>query len=113
MIGLDLEQYFEVGSQLPPMEKTNLEKFLKTNIYVFACNAYDVLRINPMLACHRLNLNPEVVPRKQPPRRSSKDHVEAVRTKVNKLKQAGAIKEIFYLEWLANTVMVKKKNVKW
>ena len=43
MIGLDLEQYFQVGSQLKPMEKTNLEKFLKTNIYVFACNAYDVL----------------------------------------------------------------------
>ena len=30
-----------------------------------------------------------------------------------KLKQAGAIKEVFYLEWLANTVVVKKKNGKW
>ena len=30
-----------------------------------------------------------------------------------KFKQAGAIKEVFYLEWLANTVMVKKKNGKW
>ena len=30
-----------------------------------------------------------------------------------KLKQAGAIKEVFYLNWLANTVMVKKKNGKW
>ncbi|XP_065631988.1 uncharacterized protein LOC136068576 [Quercus suber] len=29
---------------------------------------------------------------------------------VNKFKQAGAIKEVFYLEWLANTVVVKKKN---
>ena len=25
----------------------------------------------------------------------------------------GAIKEVFYLEWLANTVVVKKKNGKW
>ena len=33
--------------------------------------------------------------------------------KVNKLKQAGAIKDIFYLEWLANTVVVKKNNGKW
>ena len=32
---------------------------------------------------------------------------------MNKLKQAGAIKEIFYPEWLANTVVVKKKNEKW
>ena len=30
-----------------------------------------------------------------------------------KLKQARAIKEVFYLNWLANTVMVKKKNGKW
>ena len=28
-------------------------------------------------------------------------------------KQARAIKEIFYLKWLANTVVVKKKNGKW
>ena len=32
---------------------------------------------------------------------------------MNKLKQAGAIKEVFYLEWLANTVVVKNKNGKW
>ena len=30
-----------------------------------------------------------------------------------KLKRAGAIKEVFYPEWLANTVLVKKKNWKW
>ena len=32
---------------------------------------------------------------------------------MNKLKQVGAIKEIFYPEWLANMVVVKKKNGKW
>ena len=30
-----------------------------------------------------------------------------------KLKQVGAIKKVFYPEWLANTVVVKKKNGKW
>ena len=30
-----------------------------------------------------------------------------------KLKHAGAIKEVFYPEWLANTVVVKKKSGKW
>ena len=30
-----------------------------------------------------------------------------------KLKQAGAIKEVFYPEWLVNTVIVKKKSGKW
>ena len=32
---------------------------------------------------------------------------------MNKLKQARAIKEVFYHEWLTNTVVVKKKNGKW
>ena len=29
------------------------------------------------------------------------------------MKKAGAIKEIFYPEWLANTVVVKEKSGKW
>ena len=86
IIGLDLEQYFPIGSQLPPMEKAELVKFLKTNIDVFAWNAYDIPGIDLGLACHRLNVNLEVVPGKQPPLRSSKDHIEAVRIEVNKLK---------------------------
>ena len=32
---------------------------------------------------------------------------------VQRLKEAGAIKEIFFLRWLENTVVVKKKNGKW
>ena len=36
-----------------------------------------------------------------------------MRSEVMKLKRAGAIKEVFYLEWLANTVVVKKKSEKW
>ena len=28
-------------------------------------------------------------------------------------KHVGAIKEVFYLEWLANTAVVKKKSGKW
>ena len=29
------------------------------------------------------------------------------------MKEAGAIKEVFFPEWLSNTVVVKKKNGKW
>jgi len=36
-----------------------------------------------------------------------------VKEEVIKLKHAGAIKDIFYPKWLANTVVVKKKLVKW
>ena len=62
---------------------------------------------------HHLNVNSSVTPKKQPPRCLSKDHSDVVKDEVMKLKQAGAIKEVFYPEWLANTVVVKKKNGKW
>ena len=39
--------------------------------------------------------------------------MEAIKEKVEKLKRSGAIKEVFFLEWLAKTVVVKKKNGKW
>ena len=32
---------------------------------------------------------------------------------VNRLREARAIREILFSEWLANMVMVKKKNGKW
>ena len=58
-------------------------------------------------------MNPSVTPKKQPPRRPSNEHVKAIKSEVIKLKQAGAIKEVFYPQWLANTVVVKKKTGKW
>ena len=69
--------------------------------------------MDPNFICHHLNVNPFVTPRKQPPQPSSKDHSNAVKDEVMKLKQVTAIKEVFYPKWLANTVVIKKKNGKW
>ena len=112
-IGDDLEKFFQIGSQLPQQEKKKLIEFLKQNIDVFAWNTYEAPGVNPEFICHHLNVNPLIVPKKQPPRCPSKEHVEAVRVEVIRLKQARAIKEVFYPEWLANTVVVKKKSGKW
>ena len=80
---------------------------------MFAWSAYKAPGVDPSFICHHLNVNPSVTPKKQPPRLSSKDHSDAVKDEVIKLKQARAIKEVFYLKWLANTVVVKKKSEKW
>ena len=80
---------------------------------VFAWNLYEATGVDPSFICHHLNVNPSITSKKQPPRRSSKEHSDAVKNEVTKLKQAGAIKEVFYPEWLANIVVVKKKSRKW
>ena len=86
---------------------------LRRNVDVFAWNAYETPGLDSNFICHHLNVNPSITPKRQPPWRLSKEHVEAVKSEVTKLKQAGAIKEVFYLQWLANTVVVKKKIGKW
>ena len=88
--------------------------FLKKNVDVFAWNTYEAPGVDLSFICHHLNVNPLVIPKKQPPWRSSKEHSDVVKDEVMKLKQAGAIKEVFfYLEWLVNTAMVIKKTRKW
>ena len=86
--------------------------FLRKNVDVFAWDTYDTPRIDLNFICHHLNVDPSVTPKKQPPRRPSKEHTDTIRDKVRKLKQVRAIKKVFYLEWLANTMVVKKKNGK-
>ena len=80
---------------------------------MFAWNTYKAPGVDSSFICHHLNVNLSITLKKQSPRLPSKEHANAVRDEVMKLKQARAIKEVFYLEWLANTVVVKKKNEKW
>ena len=112
-IGDDPEKFFQIGSQLPQQEGEELIEFLKQNIDVFAWNTYEAPGVDPEFICHHLNVNPLIDPKKKLSQRPSKKHAEAVREEVAKLKQARAIKEVFYPEWLANTVVVKKKSGKW
>ena len=80
---------------------------------MFAWDAYEASGIDSNFICHHLNVNPSITPKKQSPQRPSKKHVDVISYKVMKLKWARAIKEIFYPKWLANTMVVKKKNRKW
>ena len=82
----DPEKFFQIGSQLPHQEKEELIEFLKRNIDVFAWNAYEALGVDPEFICHRLKVNPLITPRKQPPRRPSKEHAEAVQEEVTRHK---------------------------
>ena len=50
---------------------------------------------------------------KQKSRKSTKQHVEAVKEEVEKLKQARVIKEVFFPKWSSNTIVIKKKSGKW
>jgi hypothetical protein len=50
---------------------------------------------------------------KQRLHRFDEEKHKVIRDEVHKLLAAGFIKEVFHPEWLANPVLMKKKNSKW
>ena len=95
IIDTDPEKFFQVGAQLSALEKQALIEFLRDNVDIFAWDTCEAPGVDPDFICHHLNVNPSVIPRKQLPRCSSRDHCEVVKEGVAKLKRAGAIKEVF------------------
>jgi len=62
---------------------------------------------------HSLDLNEKAQQVKQRLRCFAQDRKEAIRVEVTRLLAAGFIQEVTHLEWLANPVLVKKKNGEW
>jgi hypothetical protein len=54
-----------------------------------------------------------VKPRKQKICTMSKEKAAVVKVEVQRLLDAGFIREMSYTVWLTNVVMIKKKNGKW
>ena len=59
---------------------------------------------------HSLNVKPTAIPKKQRLRRFSTEKREAIKKELAKLLVARFIKEVYHPEWLANPVLVLKKN---
>ena len=59
---------------------------------------------------HALKVDPKATPKKHQLRRFSPDKQEAIKKALAKLLAAGFIKEVYHPDWLANFVLVQKKN---
>ena len=95
------------------MKRQDLAGFLRMNQEVFAWSHEDMPGIDPSIIVHRLNVNPTSSPIQQKKRVFAQDRDKAVAEEVRKLLEAGFIREVYYPDWLANVVMVKKNNEKW
>jgi hypothetical protein len=62
---------------------------------------------------HALNVHPKATPKKQCLRRFAHDKREAIKREITKLLAARFIKEVIHPEWVANPVLVMKKNNEW
>jgi hypothetical protein len=65
------------------------------------------------VAEHKLNIKPGSKPVKQRLRRFNDDKCKAIGEEIMNLLSEGFIRDVYHPEWLANLVLVKKKNKKW
>jgi hypothetical protein len=61
---------------------------------------------------HKLNIKTGLKPVKQRLRRFNDEKCKAIGEEIKKLLSSGFIREVFHTKWIANPVLVKKKNKK-
>jgi len=101
-----------IGKWFEEAEEARLIQFLRNNQDVFAWSSSDLRGVSRKIIEHELRVNPKAKPVKQGQRTMSEKRQKAAQAEVQKLLDAGVIREVQYPEWLANVVMVPK-NGKW
>ena len=103
----------KVGKELQRSLKDELVKFLKQNLDVFAWSHEDMLRIDEQVIKHSINVDPMKKLIQKRRRVFALEWNKAIMEEVEKHLAVGFIGEVYYPEWHANVVMVKKSNGKW
>jgi hypothetical protein len=103
----------QIGTCLTQEVREGLVDFLRRNMEVFAWLHIDMPGINLETIVHVLNVDLDVKPVKQKRMMFTSERVEAIAAEVEKLLKAQFIQEVYYLDWLANVVLMKKSNGKW
>jgi hypothetical protein len=101
-----------IGTSMTKGIRDSIVQFLRENADVFAWNHDDMLGISTEVIVHKLNVNLSMCLIKQKRQVFAPKRNAAVMEEVDKLLTAGFIREVYYPEWLANVVMVKKSTGK-
>ena len=107
------EQKIRIGADLAPDLRQMIISLLFKYKDCFAWSHRDMVGISPEIITHKLNVDPEHPPVKQKRRKFAPERNKVVNDEVQSLLQTGKIREVAYPDWLANVVVVSKKNGKW
>ncbi|KAL5794732.1 hypothetical protein ACOSP7_003326 [Xanthoceras sorbifolium] len=109
---LKLERTLKLEANLDLAIRNALLAFLRRNLDVFAWTHNDMVGINPEVMAYKLNIDPTFKPVRQKRMAINTERYVALKKEVNKLIANRFIRESYYPNWLANPVLVKKKNNK-
>ncbi|GJR96907.1 reverse transcriptase domain-containing protein [Tanacetum coccineum] len=107
------DQEVAIGGTLSAKGRTELCSLLKKNLDIFAWQPSDMTGVPRSIAEHRLNIREGYSPVRQKKRGQAPERAKAIQAEVQKLVEAGIMREVYYHEWLSNPVMVKKHDGSW
>ena len=99
-----------VSSLLTQEQKREYFDLLSECKDVFAWSYKEMLELDPKVAVQRLFIKKSASLKKQPQRLFRPELVPEIEKEVNKLVEAGFIREVKYPMWIANIVLARKKN---
>ena len=108
--GEEDEKMVKISKNLSEKERGRLVALLKEYRDVFAWSYQEMPGLNQNLVVHKLKVDPNVKPVKQPPKKYHLDVEEKIKFELQKILKAKFIEEIKFPSWLTNIVLVKKKN---
>ncbi|RVW39281.1 Pro-Pol polyprotein [Vitis vinifera] len=98
---------------MTPEETQSMQNALRRNHDIFAWAHADMKGIHPSITSHKLNVFSTARPVRQKIKRFHPDRQKVIRNEIDKLLEAGFIREVDYPDWLENVVVVPKKEGKW
>nr|GEZ08141.1 reverse transcriptase domain-containing protein [Tanacetum cinerariifolium] len=107
------DQEVAIGGTLSDKGRTELCSILKKNLDIFAWQPLDMTGVPRLVAEHRLNIREGYSPVRQKKRGQAPERAKAIQAEVQKLVEAGIMREVYYHDWLSNPVMVKKHDGSW
>ncbi|GKE78999.1 hypothetical protein Tco_1545119, partial [Tanacetum coccineum] len=105
-----LKQTVAIGSTLTEEGRKELCGLLRCNLDIFAWKPADMTGVPRHIAEHRLNIREGCLPVRQKKIWQAPERNKAIYEEVEKLVDAGIMKEVHYHSWLSNSMMVKKHD---
>ncbi|GJV88297.1 hypothetical protein Tco_1532235 [Tanacetum coccineum] len=107
------EQTIAIGSTLTEEGRRELWDLLRRNLDIFAWKPTNMTEVPRHIAEHRLNICEGCPQVRQKKRSQAPEKNKAIQEEVERLVEAGIMKEVHYHRWLSNSAMVKKHDDSW
>ncbi|KAK1582707.1 hypothetical protein Q3G72_017539 [Acer saccharum] len=102
-----------MGANLLQSTRDTLAELLREFSDIFAWSHSDMPGIDPVTISHALTTDHAFKPVSQKRRSFNAERYQAIAAKIEKLLEAGFIRNLDYNEWLSNMVLVRKKDGRW